>query len=109
MVNGFESFFNRGNLGCGGNRQEKFWLKTIPDLEGQASRGAMGMNVVGKFSKGEEMCPVIGLVIAENTEKLFDFLVDAFCLVLRWLHSRAEPLAEPQLAITYDSRAEPSH
>ena len=29
-------------------------------------------------------------------------------IVLRWLHSRAEPLAEPQLAVTYDSRAEPS-
>ena len=39
----------------------------------------MGMDVVGKFGKGEEMCLVICLVIAENMEELFDFLVDAFC------------------------------
>ena len=38
----------------------------------------MGMNVVGKFGKGEEMCPVIGLIVAENTKELFNFLVDAF-------------------------------
>ena len=26
------------------------------------------------------MCPVIGLVVAEDTKELFDFLVDIFCL-----------------------------
>ena len=54
-------------------------MKTIPDLEGRASRGAMGTDVVGKFGKREEICPVTGLVVAENTKELFNFLVDAFC------------------------------
>ena len=39
----------------------------------------MGTNVVGKFSKWKEVCPIIGLVVAKDMEELFNFLVDMFC------------------------------
>ena len=38
-----------------------------------------GNGCCGQTWQGEEICPVIGLVVAENTEELFDFLVDALC------------------------------
>jgi hypothetical protein len=59
-------------------RWDKFWLVAISDLKRGLSRGTMGADVVGELRKGKEIGPIVLLEIAEDTEELFDLLVDAF-------------------------------
>ena len=64
------------------------------------TRGTVGASVVGEFHKGDEFCPVVYLIIAEDAEILFQFLVDSFCLAIcLWIkgdgHSRFDPQLVP--------------
>ena len=34
---------------------------------------------MGKFREWEQVCPVVSLIVAKDSEKLLNFLIDLFC------------------------------
>ena len=79
LVQGFKTFFDSRNV-CGEiDRGNEFWLEPVPDLERGFPCGTMCSDVVGEFGEWEEVGPIILLEVAEYSEELFNFLVDAFC------------------------------
>ena len=70
--------FDGGESGSkvyGGN---ELWLKAVSDLEWGLFCSAICSDVVGKFGKWEQVCPVILLEVTEDMEELFNFLVYVF-------------------------------
>ena len=59
--------------------RKEFGLEAVPDLERGSSGSAVGFYIVGEFGKGKQVCPIVLLVVAEDAEELFDFLIYAFC------------------------------
>ncbi len=54
-------------------------METVPDFEWGLVGGRVGVDIVGKFHKREELRPIVLLVVAKASEELFDLLVDLFC------------------------------
>ena len=58
-------------------------MKTIPDFERRLVGGRVGVDIVGKFHKREELRPIVLLVVAKDPEELFNLLVDSFHFSIR--------------------------
>ena len=66
---------------------------SIVGVKGRHLGGGMRGVVVCKFSEGEQLTPVIFLVITEGTEILFQDLVDSFCLAVALRMIRHRPIS----------------
>ena len=65
-------------------------MLTVIDEEGRESCGCLTLVVIGEFCKGEPVGPVVLLIVDEQAEILFDFLVHSLGLsiCLRMIGSR---------------------
>src|ERR1700722_2716747 len=63
LFEGFQSFFNRRELGREVDGGKEFGLKPIPDLERRSSSSCVCSDVMGKFSEGELVGPIVLLVV----------------------------------------------
>jgi hypothetical protein len=82
LVHILEAVFNRRELRGKIYWGEEFRLKAVPYFEWGMAGCTVSPYIVGKFCKREEMCPIILLIIAEDSEELFNFLVDSFSFTI---------------------------
>ena len=78
LVHGVKSFFYCGDSGgevyCGYELQ----LVSIPYLERGVSHSAVCPSVVSEFHEGDQVSPVVHLVVTKYSKILLEFLVDPF-------------------------------
>lgn len=66
----------------GVNDHGGFWVVAVVGKEGGDLRGGMRSIVVGKLGDGEEVCPIVLLVVAVHAEECFQDLVNTFGLAI---------------------------
>jgi hypothetical protein len=63
----FEDWDSSGELEWG----DELGLVSVPDLEWGVPCGAVGLDVMCELCEWQEFCPIILLIIAEDSEVLF--------------------------------------
>ena len=84
----------------GGDDFWSVWVVAVHEVEwGESSRNVNSV-VVGKLNHGYPLCPVVLVVIKENSEVLFQFLIDALRLSIRlWVEGRRGVVLDPERGV----------
>ena len=72
----------------------------IVKVKGGVACGRVDLVIVGEFSKHQPLGPVRLMVIGENPEVVFDFLIELFCLTIRlWVVYSAGVTGDAKLQV----------